>query len=78
MALPIVFILSSNSRRALLPVVGDAAGDDAFDLEAGRVGVAAGGKGLVLRPQEALFGEPPLRLRQHHVGRNQSLVSAGS
>ena len=37
--------------------------------------VAAGGEGLVARAQEARLGEPPLRLGQHDVGRNQPLVA---
>ena len=67
--------LAEQFAAGLLPVVGDAPGDDAFHLEPRRVRVAAGGKGLELRPQEALFGEPPLRLGQHHVGRNHALVA---
>ena len=47
----------------LLPSIGDAAGDDAFDLEPVRIGIAAGGKRLELRPQKTFFGEASLRLR---------------
>ena len=38
-------------------------------------GVAARGKRLETRPQEARLGKPALRLRHDDVGRNQSLVS---
>ena len=43
--------LVEQVAAGLLPLVGDAAGDDAFHLEAGGVGVAAGGEGLVRGPR---------------------------
>ncbi len=58
-----------------LTLEGDAFGDDAFDDELGRRGVAAGGERLVARAQEPGFGEPALRLGQHDVGRDQPLVA---
>ena len=70
-----VFSLCSNSRRSLLPLVGDALGDDAFDGEPGLRRIAAGGEGFVARAQESGLGEPSLRLGQHDVGRNQALVA---
>jgi len=42
---------------SLLPGVSDAPGDDSFDLEPGRVGITAGGKGLGGAGQEPFLGK---------------------
>ena len=59
----------------LLALVGDALRHDAFHGEARLRRVAAGGEGLVARAQEAGLGEASLRLGQHDVRRDQSLVA---
>ncbi len=58
-----------------LPLVGDAGRYHAFHGKPRLPGVAPGRKRLVSRPQEARLREPPLRLGQHNIGRNQPLVS---
>ena len=68
-----VLSFSSNSRRCLLLLVGDARGDDPLDGEPVRIGVAARGKRFVADPQETGFREPALGLGEHDVGRNQAL-----
>ncbi len=58
-----------------LLLVADARRDDAFHLELRLRWITAGGEGLVAGPQEADFREPPQRVGEHDVGRNQPLVS---
>ncbi len=67
--------LAEQVAAILLLLVGDALGDDAFHHEPGLRRIAAGGEGFVSRPQETGLGEPPLRLGQHDVGREQALVA---
>ena len=69
-----VFRPAEQLATGLLALVGDPPGDDALDLEPGRIRVAAGGERLVLRAQKALLGEPALGPCQHHVGRDHPVV----
>ena len=66
---------SEELAPLLLPLLGDALGNDAFDHERSFRRVAARGEGLESRSQEPRFGESALRLRHHDVGWNQALVS---
>ena len=59
----------------LLALVGDALRHYAFHRETRLGGVAAGGERLVSRTKEAGFAEAALRLGEHDVGRNETLVS---
>ena len=67
--------LFQQVAAVLLPLVGDALGHDAFDGEPLLGRIAAGGEGLVAGAQEAGLGEPPLRLGEHDVRRQQSAVT---
>ena len=64
----------AQGAAGALPVVRDAPGSDAFDLEPRRVGVAAGGKRLEQGAEETFFRKSPLGLGQDHVGRDQPFV----
>ena len=58
-----------------LPLVGNVLGHNAFHDEPGLRRVAAGGEGFVAIAQKARLGKPSLRLGEHDVGRNQSLIA---
>ena len=66
--------LDQQVAPRLLSFVGDAASDHPLDLEPRRIGIASGRERLEARPEKTFLGEPPLRPRQHDVGRNQAFV----
>ena len=59
----------------LLPLFGDALGDDSFHHEWLLGRITAGGEGLAPRSEETRFGKTPLQLGQHDIRRNQPLVA---
>ena len=66
--------LCEQVTACLLTVIGDAPGNDPFDLEARGIRIATRGKRLEGWAEEAFLREAALGLGQDNVGRDQPVV----
>ena len=66
--------LAEIGSPVLLALIRDALRDDAFHRETGLGRVSSGGEGFEASTQKSGFREAALRLGEHDVGRDQSLV----